>query len=178
MHLNNVISKITNIKEKYLIVILIIIFVILNKYSKINGIFKQIIVVTIVLSIFDVFLKKIILFQNTNEYYIFVINNIISIVVINLLIYFINQNINQDTFTSLLYIAFSCLFYELIVFKLFNYNNLCNEKLRNITKIIMRLSTINILYRFLEQKPYDQYWFNKSFSQLSNFLLFGLVFVD
>ena len=177
MNLSNIIEEITNIKQQNIIFILIIILIIINKYSVIDGLFKQIIIVTIVLAIFDVFLKKNLLFENSDEYYIFIINNIISMVLINFLIFFINNNLQKDTFITLFYIAFACLFYELIVFKLLNYNNLSNTKLRDMTKIIMRLSTINILYRYLEQKPYNKYWFNKSFSQLCNFLLFSIVFI-
>ena len=176
MGLNHIIEQITHIEQKYLIVFLSAILLTLNSFENTNKLITQIIITTIVLAIFEVFLKKIILFKNTNEYYIFIINNTISIVVINLLTFLINSNLTKDNFISLFYIAFACLFYELIVFKLNNYNNLGNQKLREMTKIIMRLTTINILYRFLQNEPYDKFWFDKSLSQLFNFLLFTSIF--
>jgi hypothetical protein len=177
MKINELMENITQIEQKYLIFILPIILFIIKKYSKTNLI-SQILITCIALSIFDIYLKKIILINNTDEYYIFIINNIISVVIINFLIYLIDYSLDYNNFISLFYIAFACLFYELIVFKLYNHNNLCNQKLRNMTKTIIRLTTINIIYRFLQKEPYDKYWFDRSISQLCNILLFSIIFVN
>ena len=52
MNLSNIIEEITNIKQKNIIYILIIILIIINKYSIIDGLFKQIIIDTLILAIF------------------------------------------------------------------------------------------------------------------------------
>lgn len=177
MKLNELLEKITHIEQKYLIFILPIIVYIINKYSTTNLI-SQILITSIALSIFDIYLKNKLLINNTNEYYIFILNNIISVVIINFLIYLIGYNLDYNNFISLFYIAFACLFYELIIFKLYNHNNLCNQQLRDMTKTIIRLTTINIIYRFLQKEPYDKYWFDRSISQLCNILLFSIIFVN
>ena len=114
-------------------------------------------------------------------YYKFVINNVITIVIIDLLINVINNGLySNDQLCPFYYfnLAFACFFYETIVYKLFNYNELCNERLRSITKTIMRLATIHILSNFLNGKPYDSKWFDFSFGQIFNFSFFNTVFAE
>jgi hypothetical protein len=178
MKSNNIICSLLNINEE--ILILISGFFLYNFHFLLErkSIIINIIITSFVLAIFDVFLKKILLFTVDNDYYKFVINNVITIVIIDFLIYFINGNLKNKTFINYLNLAFACLFYETIVFKLYNYNNLCNQRLRTITKTIMRLATIHIFSNFLDQKPYDEEWFNFSFGQIFNFSLFNIVFSD
>jgi len=178
MKKSNIISFMLDIDEELLIILLG--FFIYNFHYLLGkkSIIINIIITSFVLAIFDIFLKKIFLFNVENNYYKFVINNVITIVIIDLLIYFINGDFKNKTFTNYLNLAFGCLFYETIVFKLYNYNNLCNQRLRTMSKTIMRLATIHILSNFLDQKPYDDEWFNFSFGQIFNFSLFNIVFMD
>jgi hypothetical protein len=80
------------------------------------------------------------------------------------------------TFERFSYLAFACFFYELIVFKLYNYNNLCNQKLRTMTKTIMRLATVYILSNYLIDGKFDKDWFDISTAGLLNFSLYNLIF--
>jgi hypothetical protein len=176
MGLHDIIENITSLEQKYIIIILSILLCYIKIYTSDTFIFTNIIITTLILSIFDVFLKKYLLFNVDNGYYIFIINNIITIVIINLLISLVSQKFKKNNIEYLCYIAFSCLFYELVVFKLYNYNNLCNERLRNSTKTIMRLATIHIISNFLNSRPFDREWFDDSFAQLFNFSMFNIVF--
>ena len=131
------------------------------------------------LGIFDVFIKKLFLTNIHNEYNQIVINNILTIVIIDFLFYFIKGNDKEvKNINNYFNLAFACLFYETIVYKLYNYNNLCNPKLRSITKTVMRLATIHILSNYLNGKSYDEIWFNFSFGQLFNLSLFDTVFTE
>jgi hypothetical protein len=143
------------------------------------GIIKQIIITSFVLSIFDLYLKNILLLHTNNDYHVFIINNIITILTIDILTTAIRDK-NNPKFTMLNYlsIAFSCLFYETIVFKLYNYNNFCNKRLRSITKTVMRLATIHILSNCLSETDFDEKWFNFSFSQIFSFTLYNTIFVE
>lgn len=175
---NNILANLFDINEELLIIIggffLYNFHVLLERKS----ILVNILITSFVLAIFDVFLKNILLFNVDNNYYKLIINNVITIVVIDFLIFFINGNLKNKTYWNYLNLAFGCLFYEMIVFKLYNYNNLCNQRLRTITKTIMRLVTIHIFSNFLDQKPFDEEWFNFSFGQIFNFSLFNIVFID
>ena len=100
-------------------------------------------------------------------------------VVIDFLISFIKDCSNPDlNFIYYFNLAFGCLFYDTIVHKLYNYNGLCNKRLRSITKTIIRLATIHILSNFLNGNDYDKSWFDFSFGQLFNFALFDTVFSE
>lgn len=175
---NNIIADLFNISDE--LFILIGGFFLYNYHYLLGqkSIFVSIIITSFVLAIFELFLRQTLLFNVDNNYFKFVINNVITIVVIDFLIYFINGTLKDKTYWNYLNLAFACVFYETIIFKLYNYNNLCNQKLRNITKTILRLATIHILSNFLDQKPFDEQWFNFSFGQLFNFSLFNIVFVD
>ena len=174
----NIMASLLNINEELLIIILGFFLYNFHYLLERKSIFINIVITSFILAIFDVFLKKILLFNIDNNYYKFVINNVITIVVIDFLIYFIHGNLKDKSYWNYLNLAFGCLFYETIVFKLYNYNNLCNQRLRTITKTIMRLATIHIFSNFLDQKPYGEEWFNFSFGQMFNFSLFNIVFVD
>ena len=176
MSFHVIIENITSLDQKYIIVILSILLYYINFYTSNTFIFTNIIITTLVLAIFDAFLKNYLLFNVNNEYYTFVINNVITIITINIMISILKNDYEKINISDISYIAFSCLFYELIVFKLYNYNNLCNERLRNSTKTIMRLATIHILSNFLSQRPFDKSWFDNSFAQLFNFSMFNVVF--
>lgn len=146
----------------------------IRKYE--NHLLVNILITAFVLSLFDLYLKKIFLFDQKDDYYIFIMNNIITILCVNLLIYIIKGMFDKITIERFSYLAFSCFFYEMIVFKLYNYNNLCNHKLRVMTKTIMRIATTYILTAYLMDEKFDEKWFNYSMAQLLNFSLYNLIF--
>lgn len=176
MALHLIIQNITSLDQKYIIIILSLLLYYINFYTSDTFIFTNIIITTLVLAIFDVFLKNYILINEKYGYYAFVINNVITMITFTIMISLLKKHFEKINVYNLSYIAFSCLFYEFIVFKLYNYNNLCNQKLRNSTKTIMRLATIHILSNFLNRSPYDKNWFDESFAQLFNFSLFNIIF--
>jgi hypothetical protein len=178
MKSNNILANLLNMNEELLILVAGFFLYNFHYLLERKSIFINIVITSFVLAIFDVFLKKVLLLNVNNNYYKFVINNVITIIVIDFLIFFINGNLSTKSYWNYLNLAFGCLFYEMIVFKLYNYNNLCNQRLRNITKTMMRLTTIHIFSNFLDQKPYDEEWFNFSFSQIFNFSLFNIAFID
>lgn len=178
MKSNNILANLLNINEELLILVAGFFLYNFHYLLERKSIFVNIVITSFVLAIFDVFLKKLLLLTVDDNYYKFVINNVITIVVIDFLIFFIHGNLKTKTYWNYLNLAFGCLFYEMIVFKLYNYNNLCNQRLRAITKTIMRLATIHIFSNFLDQKPYDEEWFDFSFGQMFNFSLFNIAFVD
>lgn len=178
MKSNNIMANLLNINEELLILIAGFFLYNFHFLLERKSILINIVITSFVLAIFDVFLKQLLLFNVDNSYYQLVINNVITIVIIDFLIFFIHGNLKNKSYWNYFNLAFACLFYEMIVFKLYNYNNLCNQRLRNITKTIMRLTTIHIFSNFLDQKPFDEEWFNFSFGQIFNFSLFNIVFID
>jgi len=180
-NLKNAMDNISSIGSDFMIIGLAIMLYYCNFLAEKEFIFTNIIITSFVLSIFDLFLKKILLFHITNDYYKFIVNNIITIVVIDLLINIISNGLYNNeklSFVNYFNLAFACFFYETIVFKLFNYNGLCNQRLRSVTKTIMRLVTIHILSNFLNGKAYDSKWFDFSFGQIFNFSFFNTVFSE
>lgn len=171
-------SLLLDVDEELLLIFLGLMLYCFNYLSDFKSIVISIIITSFVLLIFDLLLKDIFLLNAKNDYCKFVINNMISIVIIDYLIYFINGTSKNKTFYTYLNLAFACIFYETIVFKLYNYNNLCNDRLRVISKTIMRLATIHVFSNFLDKKPYDEEWFTFSYSQLFNFSLFNSIFYD
>ena len=167
---------IIQLDNKIYIVLLGIILYFLNLYKWEDGLLLNILVTTFCLALFDVFLKNILLFNITDNYYIFIVNNIITILTINIMFYIFKKKYEKISFTNLMNIAFSCLFYETIIFKLYNYNNLCNNKLRVMTKTIMRLATIHILSNYLNDADFDKKWFDFALAQMTNYSLFNAVF--
>ncbi len=177
--LNNAIEQMTGVNSDIIIIILGALLYYFNYLTEKRYLVTNIIITSFVLAVFDFFLKKILLFNVSNDYYKFVVNNMITIVVIDLLINVITNGLYNNpklSFINYFNLAFACFFYETIVFKLFNYNNLCTQRLRTITKTIMRLATIHILSNFLNGYPYDEIWFDFSFGQLFNFCFFTTVF--
>jgi hypothetical protein len=179
MSLNNIFCDLSGLSPEILLIILGIILFYLHFLSEQKFLITNIIIVSFVLACYDVFLKKILLFAVTDDYYKLVINNMITIVVIDFLIKFIKDYTHPElNFLFYFNLAFSCLFYESIIFKLYNYNSLCNKRLRSMTKTIMRLATIHILSNFLNGREYDKDWFDFSFGQIFNFALFDTVFSE
>ena len=178
MDLVHVISDLTNINLEYIIIILGIMLYNFHYMTPGKFLYTNIIITCFVLAIYDTVLKHILLLHVNNDYYRFIINNIITIVVIDFLIYIIKNDINGKKKTVFYYfnLAFACFFYETIIFKLYNYNNLINNKLRKMTKTILRLATISILSAYLNNEPYDKQWFDYSFGLMFNFLFFQSVF--
>lgn len=177
--LNNIFCSLVGIDVEILLVILGILLYYFHYLSEQKFLITNIIITSFVLATYDIFLKKILLFSVKDNYYKLVINNIITIVVIDFLINFIQNNSNPKlNFINYFNLAFSCLFYETIIFKLYNYNGLCNERLRSVTKTILRLATIHIFSNFFNGDEYNKSWFDFSFGQLFNFALFDTVFSE
>lgn len=177
--LNDVLSSLMGIESEILLVLLGVGLYYFHYLLENKFLITSIIITSFVLATYDIFLKKILLFSVTDDYYKLIINNMITIVTIDFLINFIKDNSNPNlNFGYYFNLAFGCLFYETIIFKLYNYNGLCNKRLRSITKTIMRLTTIHILSNFLNGKDYDKSWFDFSFGQLFNFALFDTVFSE
>jgi hypothetical protein len=176
---NSIFEKITGLESDIIIIILGGLLYYFNYLSEKRYLITSIIITSFVLAVFDLFLKKLLLFNVSNDYYKFIVNNMITIVVIDLLINIITNGLYNNpklSFINYFNLAFACYFYETIVFKLFNYNNLCTHRLRIITKTIMRLATIHILSNFLNGNSYDEIWFDFSFGQIFNFCFFTTVF--
>lgn len=178
-NLNNILCSISGIQPEFVLIIMGLALYYCHYLSEQKFLITNIIITSFVLATYDIFLKKILLFAVTDDYYKLIINNIITIVIIDLLINWIKDNSNPKiNFIYYFNLAFACLFYETIIFKLYNYNGLCNQRLRTVTKTIMRLATIHILSNFLNGQDYDKSWFDFSFSQIFNFALFNTVFSE
>ena len=177
--LNKIFGDIVGVNPEILLVILGVAMYFLHYLSEEKFLITNIIITSFVIACYDLFLKKILLFAVIDDYYKLVINNIITIVVIDFLISFIKDISNPKlNFIYYFNLAFACLFYETIIFKLYNYNGLCNKRLRDMTKVIMRLATIHVLSNFLNGGEYDKTWFDFSFGQIFNFALFDAVFSE
>ena len=177
--LNKIFGDIIGVNPEILLVILGISMYYLHYLSEEKFLITNIIITSFVLACYDLFLKKILLFAVIDDYYKLIINNIITIVVIDFLINFIKDTSSPKlNFVYYFNLAFACLFYETIIFKLYNYNGLCNKRLRDMTKVIMRLATIHVLSNFLNGGEYDKNWFDFSFAQIFNFALFDAVFSE
>lgn len=174
------INQITNLDQEFIVLILGLLIYYINVYYKDNiFIITNILITTFVIALYDVFLKKILLFNICDDYYKLVINNTITIIIISFLSTVIkNYNDSNLNFVYYFNLAFACFFYETIIFKLYNYNNICDARLRNITKTIMRLATIHILSSFLNDTDFNKKWFDFSFGQIFNFALFNTVFIQ
>lgn len=177
--LNKIISDVIGINPEILLIVLGVVMYYLHYLSEQKFLITNIIITSFVLACYDLFLKKILLFSIVDDYYKLVINNIITIVVVDLLINIIKHTYSSKyDFIYYFNLGFACLFYETIIFKLYNYNGLCNKRLRDMTKVIMRLATIHILSNFLNGEKYDKTWFDFSFAQIFNFAFFDMVFSE
>lgn len=172
----HVIKETTGLNDELILIITGSFILYYHLLDSSDSLIKNIFIGAFVLAIFDMFLKNIILFHINDDYYKFIANNVITIIIINFLILFVKQNYNEMSYLYFFNLALACFFYETIVFKLYNYNNLCNSKVRSSTKIIFRLATIHILSNFLNDKEYNKEWFDFSISQLFNFLIFDTLF--
>ncbi len=175
--MNNLFAELSGSSPEFMFLIITFFFF----YFRLNNtksLISNIIIVSFALAFFDFFLKKIILVSVDNDYYKFIINNVITIVMINILITLFKGDYSNFNLSIFFNLTVACLFYETIVFKLYNYNNLCNTRLRSMTKTIMRLTTIHILTNLLNNKPYDSEWFNNSIAQITNFAIFDVVFSE
>jgi hypothetical protein len=179
---NDIIKQIFDIDvdEELVVIVLGIILFLFNYFYKENiFIVTNILISTFVISLYDVYIRKILLFNICDDYHKLIVNNIITIIVINFLSRII-RNYSDEKLNFLYYfnLAFACFFYETIVFKLYNYNDIYDKRLRSVAKTIMRLATIHILSSFLNDTDFDKEWFDFSFSQLVNFSLFNVAFVE
>jgi hypothetical protein len=152
-------------------------FILYCKFVGDTSLIYKIVVTAFVVAIYDLFLKKMLLLDVTDNYYIFALNNVITIVTIDFLVHLIRrgEGHKRDCITYF-NIAFACLFYEFIVYKMYDYNAMCSEKLRESTKTVMRLMTVHILGEFLNGADYDKQWFDTSIAQIFNFGLFESAF--
>ena len=177
--LHDEINNLIGLSPEYVLIILGIILFFLHYVFEQKSLLTTIIISSFVLAVYDVVIKKILFFSVKNEYYKLIINNVVTIIIIDFLTLLIKDfshpNLNMIFYFNL---AFACVFYETIIFKLYNYNGLGNNKLRSITKTILRLSTIHILSNFLNGKEYDKEWFDFSIGQIFNFALFNIAFTD
>lgn len=175
--LNKSLHNILNTNNEFFVLIgafLLYLFKYEQKNSK--SLFISLITTSFVLALFDVIFKKIILLNVDGDFNKFVVNNIITIFTINMLFYILNNSTDKITFENFFHIGLAILFYEVIIFKLLNYNNIIDCRLRSVTKIIMRLATVHILANYLNNKPFDEEWFNFSFAQIFNFSLVAIIF--
>lgn len=173
------INKFIGLDQVNMLIILGILLLLLHFIFEQKSLITNIIISCFVLATYDVFIKKMLFLHINDEYYKLVVNNAITIIIIDFLILLIKDFSNSNLGILFYFnLAFSCVFYETIIFKLYNYNKLCNNKLRSITKTILRLSTINILSNFLNGKDYDKEWFDFSMGQIFNFALFNIAFTD
>ena len=174
------IQQITSLDQELILLIVATLLYYVTYFYKDNiPMITSILITTFVVALYDVFLKKILLFNICDDYYKLVINNTITIIIISFLSTIIrNYNDSNLNFVYYFNLAFGCFFYETIVFKLYNYNNICDKRLRNITKTIMRLATIHILSSFLNDTDFNKKWFDFSFGQMFNFALFNTVFIE
>jgi len=154
------------------------IFLVVREYFNLNIQINNMIATCFVIAIFDIVFKKILLLDVKDNYYCFIINNIITILTIYMLTFIITRSYNYCTPLFFFNLAFACLFYETIVFKLYNYNNFYNKRLRTFTKLIIRLATIHIMVNFLNNKDYDDEWFNLAFTQIIQFSLYEILFCE
>ena len=177
--LHDIFGGLVGLNSEILLILLGISLYYFHYLSEQKFLITNIIITSFVLACYDIFLKKILLFSVTDDYYKLIINNMITIVVITFLVNFIKDS-SQPNLNFIYYfnLAFACLFYEMIIFKLYNYNGLCNKRLRSMTKTILRLATIHILSNFLNGTDYNDTWFDFSFGQIFNFALFETVFSE
>jgi hypothetical protein len=176
--INNRVYKILGPHTFKILVSGFIMLLVIRDYLGINIQINNIVATCFALAIFDVVLKNILLLDNKDNYHSFIINNIITFITIYMLIFIIKKNYSDFKLAFFFNLAFACLFYETIIFKLYNYNNFHNKRLRTFTKLIIRLATIHIITNFLNNKEYDDEWFNLSFSQIIQFSLFEILFCE
>ena len=175
-NLLNIMQEISGLNNNYLFILTGVVLFYFNYINPQKNIIINIFITCFILVIFDLFIKDNIKIKIDDNYYNLIINNTIVILVIDLLFFIFRSNFDYINFTYFFNVTISIIFYETIIFKLYNYNSLCNSRLRSASKITMRLGTIHILSNFLSNKAFDQNWFNFVFPQLFNILLFEILF--
>ena len=175
VQLNNIVEKIVPF-DRNIILLIIGAILLYSSYNSINNLMYNIFVILFVLIIFDIFIKDNIKINIENKYHKLIINNTIVLLTIDLLYLILKGDYKVIQFNYFASIAFSNIFYETVIFKLNNYNNLCTSRLRTVSKITARMATIHILSNFLNNKPYDLEWFNFSFPQLFNIIILEIFF--
>jgi hypothetical protein len=175
VQLNNVVEKIVPLDRNILLLIIgsILLY---SSFKSIDNLMNNIFIILFILIIFDIFIKDNIKINIKNKYHKLIINNTLVILVIDLLYFIFKGDYKNIQFNYFASIAFSNIFYETVIFKLNNYNNLCTSRLRTISKITSRMATIHILSNFITNKPYDLNWFNFSFPQLLNIIILEIFF--
>ena len=175
VQLNNVVEKIVPFDRNILLLIVgsILLY---SSYNSIDNLMNNIFILLFVLIIFDIFIRDNIRINLENKYHKLIFNNTIIILTIDLLFLIFKGDYKSIQFNYFASIAFSNIFYETVIFKLNNYNNLCTSRLRTISKITSRMATIHILSNFINNKPYDLDWFNFSFPQLFNIIILEIFF--
>jgi len=175
VQLNNVVEKIVPFDRNILLLIVgsILLY---SSYNSIDNLMNNIFILLFVLIIFDIFIRDNIRINLENKYHKLILNNTIIILTIDLLFLIFKGDYKSIQFNYFASIAFSNIFYETVIFKLNNYNNLCTSRLRTISKITSRMATIHILSNFINNKPYDLDWFNFSFPQLFNIIILEIFF--
>lgn len=175
VQLNNVVEKIVPFDQNILLLIFgsILLY---SSYNSIDNLMINIFIILFVLIIFDIFIRENIRINMDNKYHKLIINNTLVILTIDFLFLLFKGEyklLRLDYFAS---IAFSNIFYETVIYKLNNYNNLCTSRLRTVSKLTTRLATIHILSNFLCNKSYDKDWFNFSVPQLLNIIILEIFF--
>jgi len=175
VQLNNVVEKMVPF-DKNIILLVVGAILLYSSYNSINNLMNNIFIILFVLIIFDIFIKDNIRINLNNKYHKLILNNTIIIIVIDLLYFILKGDYKSIQFEYFASIAFSNIFYETVIYKLNNYNNLCTSRLRTVSKITARMATIHILSNFISNKLYDLDWFNFSFPQLFNIIILEIFF--
>ena len=175
VQLNNVVETIVPF-DKNILLLLLGAILLYCSYNSLNNLMINIFIIIFVLVIFDIFIRDNIRINMENKYHKLIVNNTIVILTIDLLFLIFKGDYKAIQFNYFASVAFSNIFYETVIHKLNNYNNLCTSRLRTVSKITSRLATIHILSNFLSNKPYDENWFNFAVPQLLNIIILEIVF--
>ncbi len=175
VQLNNVVEKIVPFDRNILLLVVGTILI-YSSYNSLSNLTVNIFVLLFVLIIFDIFIKDNIKINLDNKYHKLILNNTIIILTIDFLFLIFKGDYKSIQFNYFASIAFSNIFYETVIYKLNNYNNLCTSRLRTVSKITARMATIHILSNFISNKSYDLDWFNFSFPQLFNIIILEIFF--
>ena len=175
VQLNNVVEKIVPFDRNILLLVVGTILL-YSSYNSLNNLTINIFILLFVLIIFDIFIKDNIKINLDNKYHKLILNNTIIILTIDFLFLIFKGDYKLIQFNYFTSIALSNIFYETVIFKLNNYNNLCTSRLRTLSKITARMATIHILSNFISNKPYDINWFDFSFPQLFNIIMLEIFF--
>ena len=175
VQLNNVVEKIVPF-DRNILLLAVGAILLYSSYNSLDNLMINIFVLLFVLIIFDVFIKDNIRINLGNKYHKLILNNTLVIIIIDFLFLIFKGDYKSIQFSYFASIAFSNIFYETVIYKLNNYNNLCTSRLRTLSKITARMSTIHVLSNLINNKPYDKNWFDFSFPQLFNIIMLEIFF--